>query len=235
MGMAFRVLWAALKDYYEEMFTLVGANLVWVAAAAVSLGGPAAAGRFLSPAAGLGMGLFLGFLILPPITAGMLYLTNQVAHHKSIEFGMLWEGAKTYAVKSWLLTLINLVAAVLIATNFWFYGQFEAQWAVIVRGLFVGVGVLWCLIQVYVFPMLLEQQEPRLLLALRNAAFLTFASPITTLVLAVLMIVLAALSIGLTLPFAVAMVAVLALMANEAVLALLIHFKIRKPPEDDAA
>ena len=235
MGIAFRVLWAALKDYYEEMFTLVGANLVWVAAVAAAFGLPALAGRYLAPAAGLGLAVVLGFLLLPPITAGMLYLTNQIAHHKSIEFGMLWEGARTYAVKSWLLTLINVLAAVIIATNFFFYGQFEGQWPVIVRGLFVGMGVLWCLIQIYVFPMLLEQQEPRLLLALRNAAFLTFASPITTLILAVLMIVVAALSIGLTLPFAVAMAAVLCLMANEAVLALLIHFKIRKPPEEDAA
>jgi len=83
-----------------------------------------------------------------------------------------------------------------------------------------------------VFPMLLEQQEPRLLLAVRNAAFLTFATPITSLFLAILMLLVIAVSVGLTLPFAVAMMAVLCLMGNGAVLTLLVHLKIRKPPEE---
>lgn len=209
MGMAFRVMWTAFKDYYEEMFTLVGANLLWVV-------------------------LAIPVVTIPPATAGMLYLTNQVAHHKSIEFRMFFEGFKKYFWKSYLLALLNLLAASIFYANLAFYGQMDGQWAVIVRGVFVGLAVMWVLIQIYVFPMLLEQQEAKLLLALRNAAFLTFASPIMTLVLAVLMILVAGLSIGLTLPFAVAMVAVLGLMANGAVLTLLVHFKIRQPPEEVA-
>ena len=232
MGIAFRVLWTAFKDYYEEMFTLVGANLLWVVILAVPAGVAALGGQLL-PLATVGVGaLVLGVLLVPPATAGMFYLTNQVTHHKSIEFGMFFEGLKKYVWKSYLLILLNLLAASIVYANFQFYGQFEGQWAVIVRGLFVGLGVMWCLVQIYVFPMLLEQQEPRLLLALRNAAFLAFASPITSLVLAVLMLVVAALSIGLTLPFAVAMIAVLCLMANGAVLTLLVHFGIRQPPDE---
>ncbi len=208
MGIAFRVLWAAFKDYYEEMFTLAGANLLWVV-------------------------LSIPVITLPATTAGMLYLTNQIAHHRrSIEFRMFFEGIKLYWWKSYLLAGLNVLAAVIFYTNFRFYGQFEGQWAVIVRGLFVGLAAMWALIQVYVFPMLLEQEEPKLRMALRNAAFLTFASPITTLTLVVLLAVVAAISVGLTLPFAVAMMAVLGLAANEAVLALLIHFKIRQPPEE---
>jgi len=207
MGIAFRILWTALKDFYEEMFVLVGANLLWVL-------------------------LCIPLVTIPPATAGMFYLTNQIAHHKSIEFRMFFEGFKKYFVKSWLLTLLNLLAAALFYANYQFYGQMAAQWASIVQGLFVGLFVIWCLIQMYVFPMLLEQQEPRLLLAVRNAAFLAFASPITTLTLAVLMAVVAALSVGLAFLFAVAMMAVLCLMCNGAVLTLLVHFGVRKPPEE---
>jgi len=232
MGIAFRVLWTAFRDYYEEMFTLVGANLLWVLLLAGPFGLGFLASRFLPVAPVIIGTLVLEALLMPPATAGMLHLTNQVAHHKSIEFGLFFEGMKKYFWKSWLFMLLNLVAAAIFYTNFQFYGGSDAQWAVIVRGLFVGLAVMWCLVQIYVFPMLLEQQEPRLLMALRNAAFLAFASPITTLVLAILMLLVAGLSIGLTLPFAVAMMAVLCLMANGAVLALLVHFKIRKPPED---
>lgn len=233
MKISFKVLWQACKGFYEEMFTLVGANLAWVLVLSAALGIPYGLSYIgvAAPAVLIAAVLLLLGLV-PPATAGMFYLTNQVAHHKSVEFRMLWDGAKMYATKAWLHTLLNLLAAVLIWANLQFYGAIDAQWAVIVRGLFVGIAVLWTLIQIYVFPMLLEQQEPKFFLALRNAAFMTFASPITTLILAVLMVVVAALSIGLALPFAVAMMAVLCLMANGAVLELLVHFKIRKPPEE---
>lgn len=210
MGIAFRVLWAAFKDYYEEMFTLVGANLLWVV-------------------------LAIPVVTIPPATAGMLYLTNQIAHHKTIEFRMFFEGIKKYVWKSYLLALLNLGVLALLAINVWFYGaQFpDQQWAVIVRGVFVGLAVTWLLIQIYVWPMLFEQEEAKLLLALRNAAFLTFASPITSLTLGILMALVAVLSVGLTLPFALAMAALLGLMANGAVLTLLVHFKIRKAPDEE--
>lgn len=208
MGTAFRAFWAALKDYYEEMFRLVGANLLWAV-------------------------LAIPVVTLPPATAGMLYLTNQVAHHKSVELGMFFEGFKKYFVKSWLLALLNAAVLTIFYVNFTFYGKMVGgQWGAILQGLFVGLGVMWCLIQLYVFPMLLEQQEPRLLLALRNAAFMAFASPIATLVLGVLLVVTAALSVALALPFAVALMAVVGLAANEAVLMLLVQFGIRKPPEE---
>ena len=233
MGLAFRVLWRALKDYYDEMFTLVGANLVWVLVLTAALGIPYGLNYLgIHPAVTLISGVLLLVGLLPPATAGMWYLTNQVAHHKTVEFRMMWDGAKMYATKSWLHALLNIVVAALVYVNIWFYGAIDAQWAVIVRGLFIGLAVLWVLIQIYVMPMLMEQQEPKFFLALRNAAFMTFASPIVTLLVGVLMALIAALSIGLALPFAVAMMAVLGLISNGAVLALLVQFKIRKPPEE---
>ncbi len=207
MGIAFRVLWQAIRDFYDEMFVMVGANLLWVVMA-------------------------IPVVTIPLGNAGMMYLTNQIAHHKSIEFRMFFQGIKEYWAKSYLLALLNVLAAVLFYANMRFYGQMNASWASVIQGLFVGLFVIWCLIQIYVFPMLMEQQEPRLLLALRNAAFLAFASPIPTIVLAVLLIVVAALCIGLAFLFAVAMMAVICLAANGAVLKLLIHHGIRKPPEE---
>ncbi len=210
MGTAFRVFWAALKDYYEEMFRLVGANLLWLV-------------------------LAIPVVTLPPATAGMFYLTNQIAHHKTVELGMFFEGFKKYFFKSWLLTLLNVAVLAIFYMNFTFYGQrVGGQWGSILQGLFVGLAVMWCLIQLYVFPMLLEQEEPRLRLALRNAAFMAFASPIATLVLGVLLAVTTLASLVLALPFAVALMAVVGLAANEAVLILLVQFGIRKPAEEVA-
>lgn len=211
MRTAFRVFWAALKDYYEEMFRLVGANLLWLLAIPL-------------------------VVTLPPATAGMFYLANQVAHHKSVELGMFFEGFKKYFVKSWLWVLLNVGVLFVLYVNLVFYGErVGGQLGSIVQGLFVGLGVMWCLIQLYVFPMLLEQQEPRLLLALRNAALMAFASPIATLLLGVLLAATTVLSLVLALPFAVALMAIVCLAANEAVLTLLVQFGIRKPPEETEA
>jgi uncharacterized membrane protein YesL len=207
MRLALRVVWSALRDYYEEMYILAGANIVW----------------FL---------LCLPIVTIPPATAGMLYLTNQVAHHKTVEFSMFFQGFKKFFWKSWLLALINIMVAILFYSNYTFYGRYNAQWAAIVRGLFVGLAALWLLIQMYVFPMLLEQEKPRLLLALRNAAYMTFASPIISLVIGICAVVLMAISVGLALPLALAMMAVIGLVGNHAVLALLLHFGIRKPPAE---
>lgn len=207
MGTAFRVLWLSIKDYYEEMFTLAGASLVW-------------------------MLLAIPLITLPPATAGILYLTNQVAHHKSIEFGMFFQGFKKFFLKSWLLVLINVAVGIIFYTNLRFYAQYDAQWSVIVRGLFVGLFALWCLIQIYVLPMLFEQEQPKLLLALRNAAFLTFATPITSLFLGILIVVVAILSSVLVILLPFAMMGVIGLMANHAVLTLLVQLGIRKPPEE---
>jgi uncharacterized membrane protein YesL len=208
MGIALRALWAALKDYYEEMFKLAGANLLWLL-------------------------LAIPIVTLPPATAGLLYLTNQVAHHRSVELRMFFEGLRKYFVKSWLLALLNLLVLTVLWANVRFYGQMlDAQWAPIVQGLFLGVTGIWCLIQLYVFPMLLEQEEPKLLLALRNAALLAFASPVTTLLLGILLAIATVVSVALPLLLAIALAAVVALAVNEAVLILLVHLGVRQPAEE---
>ncbi len=207
MGIALRVFWAALKDYYEELFRLVGANLLWLL-------------------------LAIPVVTLPPATAGMLYLTNQVAHHKSVELRLFFEGFRRFFWKSWLLALLNVLVLAVFAANAQFYGgRIGGQWGAILQGLFVGLAGVWCLVQLYVLPMLFEQEEPRLLLALKNAAFMTFASPMTSLVLAALLAIVAALSVVLALPLAIALMAIVGLAANEAVLTLLVHFGIREAPE----
>ena len=210
MGIAFRAFWAACKDYYEEMFRLVGANLLWLL-------------------------LAIPVVTLPPATAGMFVLTNRIAHHRSTELRLFFTGMKQYFLKSWLLALLNVAVLGILYVNWRFYGQMlTATWAAAVQGLFLGLMALWCLIQLYVYPMLLEQEQPRLLLALRNAAFMAFASPLTSIVLGIIVAILAVVSTILALPLAVALIAVVALAANEAVLALLVHFGIRKAEEDEA-
>ncbi|HOG46924.1 MAG TPA: DUF624 domain-containing protein [Anaerolineae bacterium] len=227
MGIAVRAFWVALKDYYEEMFKLVGANLLW-AASLLPLGALPLVGW--SPLALLFLALLIAF---PPATAAMFCLTNRIAHHRAADLGLFFAGFRKHFFRSWLLALLNVVVLAMLWANASFYGQMlQPPWAALVQGLCVGLTVMWCLIQLYVFPMLLEQEEPRLLLALRNAAFLAFASPITTLVLGALLAVSVVLSAALALPFAVALMAIVGLAANEAVLALLVRFGIRQPEEE---
>jgi hypothetical protein len=59
-----------------------------------------------------------------------------------------------------------------------------------VQGLLLGLAVLWGLLQTYTFPLLLEQEDRRMLTALRNSVVLFIKYHVTSLGLALLLVLL---------------------------------------------
>jgi hypothetical protein len=85
--------------------------------------------------------------------------------------------------------------------------------------------------QIYTVPFLIEQEDKRLRLALRNAAFLALATPIYTLTLLVAIGLIIVFSLMTILPLAVFTMSFLALLANRAVIERLSTFgKLPSPP-----
>jgi len=220
MGRALRIYWWALRNTYEELFTLGLINLAWW---------------------GIGFGLPIGvsylglqwlsvvllLLLVPPPTAGVQYCANRMAHDKPISFGLFWEGTKKYALKSLLLGWLGLLVSAIIVANIIFYGGYEGSWTVWVQALFFSMLLYWSVIQIYVFPMLLEMKEEKLLLALRNALFLVLSSPLLALLLAILLVATAALSLVLVLPAVFIMTGLVALIANRGLVELLTAYRKR--------
>jgi uncharacterized membrane protein YesL len=119
----------------------------------------------------------LPMVTAPPAAAGLYFATNQLAHQQPTDWRSFFTGFRRYFWVSWRWCLLNLVVFAGLGGNFWHYGQVQAAWGVWIQGLFVSGMVLWSLLQLYTFPLLIEQQEARLRLALRNSAVLFVRRP----------------------------------------------------------
>lgn len=147
-------------DLYYDSIPFIGINLLWV------------------------------FLTLPLITAfpaiaGLYYATNRLAHGESAGWSEFFKGFRNYFWISWRWGLMNAFVIFILAVNIWFYGQVQALWADFIRGASLGLMVLWGSMQLYIFPLLIEQEDQRLKVAIQNTLVMSLRSPLRTFGLAI--------------------------------------------------
>lgn len=128
----------------------------------------------------------LPIVTLIPATAALFYATNQLAHGKSADWHTFVEGFRRYFWQSWLWGILNVVVVVGLISNEFFYTKADSEGLVWVRGAILALGIFWLSIQVYAFPLMLEQEHPRLLLALRNSLVILIKKPFFTVIRAFL-------------------------------------------------
>ncbi|MBI1257820.1 MAG: DUF624 domain-containing protein [Chloroflexi bacterium] len=158
-----------LTDAYVATIPLITLNVVWLVTS-------------------------LPLVTLIPSTAALFYATNHLAHGKSADMYTFFEGFRLYFRRSWFWGLLNLLVIVVLASNFLYYGHLSAQWATIAEAIVIVVSLVWLSLQVYSFPLLLEQEKPDLRLALRNSLILLIRRPFFTFGAALLMVALAVFS-----------------------------------------
>jgi hypothetical protein len=209
----FRVFWVAIKDWWDELFTLMLMNIVTLL-------------------------LAVPIVTFPPALAGLWNAANVVVQGKVPSWGDYFAGFRHYFLKAWGLALLNILAAAIVFTNVRFYtpevAPFEinptlSTW---IRGFFIAVGFLWAVLQMYPMAALLEQEDQRLRVALRNSVILLIVNPGFTVVLALLMLLVAAVSTFFVIPWIVAL-ALFAVVCNKAVLHLLKPFRERMKAEKE--
>ena len=179
MKHAFRITWWSLRDTYEELFILIGANL-------------------------LALLLFIPVVTGPPALAGLHHLGFRIASEKRVESGFFWEGFRSYFLDSWKLAALNILVFGILGADVWFY-LFKMQGAWQVLGL-VGVWILliWTVAQLYTFPLLVRQEERKLFLLIKNTILLTLAYPGFSLTATVLLVLILALSLAFPILFVLA-------------------------------
>lgn len=191
MKRAFQITWWSLRDTYEELFTLVGANLLTLI-------------------------LFVPVITGPPALAGLHNLGFYIANEKRVEIGFFWEGFKDFFLDSWKLTALNVLVFGVLSLDVWFYlVKMQGAWQVLG---FVGVWMLliWTVAQLYTFPLLVRQEERKLFSLLKNAVLLTLAYPGFSLVTAILLVLLLVLSLALPIVFALVGLSFAAVMSAHA-------------------
>jgi len=198
----FRVFWEALKDFWDELFLLALMNIVTVL-------------------------LAIPVVTLPPALAGLWNTANRVAQGRAIGWSDYFAGFRHYFWKAWGLALLNILVAIIVLTNIRFYTAGNAPFAINptvslwIRAFWVAVGFLWLILQMYPMALLLEQEDQRLRVALRNTGVLFIANPGFTLVLALLLLIVGVISTFLPMLWFLVTPALLAVVCNKAVLHLL--------------
>ena len=152
-----RVVGQAFSDWWDDWVNMVVINLVWALC-------------------------WLTIVLGPPATFGLYHVTNRLVEGQAVELRGMLEGIRRYFLQSWSWMLLNLVAAAVIWLNVGFYLRFESVWAGLLRWTMVFIALLWGIVQFYSLPYLMEQEQKRLGLALRNGLFTALAAPGYTLV-----------------------------------------------------
>jgi hypothetical protein len=94
----------------------------------------------------------------------------------------------------------------------------RADYTVLIQGFFLMLLFLWAFVLLYAFPVILEQEQPSLRLALRNALVLFATNQAFSATLFGLALLVALLSTLLVAPWGIITVVFLALLGNHAVL-----------------
>jgi len=206
MRQAMKVFRDSLRDFYDDGALLIVVNIIWV-------------------------GLSLPLITLPPAIGGLYYMTNRIAHGYAAQVRTFFEGFWQTFIKSWQLALANLLILAVTWANLVFYGRLNNPWFWLPRIVLFYLLIFWLAMQIYTFPLLLEQKDKRLRLVLRNAALLVLANPVFTLTLAILLLVTVALSVALTLPLILLTSSFVSLVANRAAVTLLTKHRAARGEE----
>jgi len=166
----------------------------------------------------------------PPATAALYAITREIGYRRPVGWRDFVRALKTHFFVGWRWVLLNAVAAGIIFVNLIFYSNMDSSLGLILIGLWLGLTFVWLVVQMYCFPVLLEQVQPSVRNALRNAAVLSLRHPFFTLTYALIAGFFAFISIIVPYLWALITPAVLAFLYNRAVY-YLVQLEQGKVPE----
>lgn len=203
MTKAFRIVWRSIVDVYSELFSMVGMNLIWLLLSLVvfvPFALPVAlATAILAPNADLGLAPLLPLVLLiiigpNPISAGLHNYANQVAQDERVEFSLFWSGLRKYWLRGLALFAISVFGTIVVIGNLGFYLTSDNQILRVVGIILLYVTYFWLTMQIYLMPLLVEQENKSLKLVFRNAALLAADNPVFTFILFIIIVAISALS-----------------------------------------
>lgn len=173
-----RVLGYSVRDAYDELFLVMGLSVLW----------------FLAQ---------ITVVAAAPATAALACIGYRLAREQRVSLDFAKEAFREHFWLSWRTGLAGLAVGAVIAGNIVFYARLES-WLQGLVLFFLFLALAWISVWAYAFPLISAMKTPSGWGILRNAAILTFASPVFSLALAATLIALAVLSLILVLPLLVA-------------------------------
>jgi hypothetical protein len=215
MREALQVVRFSLRDVWDEFVLLVVFNVLWSLTALLPLLALLVLNS-VDPIWALVVGLLL-LLPLPAVSGALCFVTNQISRGKAAGWGTFAIGLRRYWAKSLVVALINVGVLLLLVTNIQFYLlALEGAWTNFAVSIWLVLGIYWLLVQVFWFPMILELENEKVFLALRNALAMVLVTPGFAVTLGILLLVLGILCVALTVPVILFMTSLFLLIANHA-------------------
>ncbi len=210
---------------------MVGMNLVWVVASVPVV--------FVLTILLMAMGidnvwafsiaLMFGVIGPNPAAVGIHNFANQLVKEERVEFSLFWSGLRSYWRRATVLTGIGAGGLGLLGVNLYFYWVNTAPPIRYIAVLWVYAIIFWSTMILFFNPLLIEQEDKSLKLILRNAFLLALDNFFPTLAIFIILLVLSAISIGVTLLVALVGGAFAADLATRMTLTYLDKYRARLP------
>ena len=133
--------------------------------------------------------LFGNLLIIPgpPATLALFFYANRIAHGETANERDFLNAIRSYWKPAWRWGFLNLLVIGLLVGDYSLTGKLHSDTGYFIQGLYIVLLAGWLLLQVFTLPFLLEQKQPLVLQALRNATVFIGRNLIFVLVLALLL------------------------------------------------
>lgn len=144
--MAFKVLGAAFRDTWQELWTILIVQLLFLLAIVLVIPGP-------------------------PAIIALFYYGNRVVHDESVNERDFLNAMRQYWGPAWRWGFMNILIIGLLTGDTYLVETLtdNTTLASFVQGLYLTLLASWLLLQLFALPFLFEQTEPRVMQALRNA------------------------------------------------------------------
>ena len=139
--------------------------------------------------------LCLPVLTILPSMAGLYYAVLNHNKENNTNWSIFWEGVKKHWLSSLQWGAILILGDLLLALNIWISLNTDEAWSPYTLTVGILVAIIWFAINQFSFPLLLIQEEKKILLAFRNAYVVAVRRPWDTLKVMVLNILITAVSI----------------------------------------
>ena len=129
--------------------------------------------------------------------AGLFYAINKLTKNESVNAHTFFEGFQKFFWVSWRLTLLNIAVFFMAYLNFVFYQDMQESINKWPLGIVLGLVFVWVVLQMYILPLLIEQDSNQLLASVRSSIVLLLRHPGPTYMTAAILFLFALVSIWL--------------------------------------
>jgi uncharacterized membrane protein YesL len=155
---ALRAWWRGLRHLNHRGYIYIWANILWFV-------------------------LSLPLITAPAAWAGLVNMSRKAYMQPTADLHDFWEGFRENLGRGAVMAVANLLFIGINVVNLLAYREQNTPAAVALRGVWLLALIAWAAVQMYLWPLLYELQQPSLLGALRNAAVMALLNPVYTLTL----------------------------------------------------